>query len=77
MDSVVTHDGILGVSIIRIYLKKSWGVVRGVQHTNRFSVGNRNGSWGRIRGMPGSFVRADTIISGNERDIKIWVPKSD
>ena len=55
MARVVTHDGMLSVRIIRICFKKLWGIGKGGQRTNRFSRGNRNGSWKRIRGIPGFF----------------------
>ena len=48
---------------------------RGGQRTNRVTIGNRNGSYKQIIGIPDFFVLAGTIINGNGRDIQIWATK--
>ena len=71
-ERVVTHDGMLSVRIIRIQDKELWGVKRGGKRTSRVSRGNRNGSWKRMIGISGYFVRAGTIINGNRRETQSW-----
>ena len=72
MTIIITHDGMLSVRIIRMCFKKSWMIGRGDQRTNRVTIGNRNGSYKRIIGIPDCFVLPGTIINGNGRDIQIW-----
>ena len=71
-ERVVTHDVMVSVRIITIQDNNLWGVRSGGQITNRFSRDNRNGSWKRIRGIAGYYVRAGTIINGHGRQIQIW-----
>ena len=42
-------------------------VIRGGHSTNRFSRGNINGSWKRIRGIADYYVQDGTIINGHGR----------
>ena len=68
----VTHDVIYSVRIIRIWFNNLWEIGRVSQRANIFSIGNRNGSWKLIRGIPGYFVWEGTIINGNGRQIQRW-----
>ena len=71
-ERVVTHDGMLSVSIIRIWFKKLWGIGRGGKRTTRVYIRNRNVTRKRIRVIPRPFVWVGTIINGNGKDIQIW-----
>ena len=72
MKRVLIHYVMLSVRIIRIQDKELWGVKRGGKRTSRVSRGNRNGSWKRMIGISGYFVRAGTIINGNRRETQSW-----
>ena len=50
----VTSYGMLSVSIMVIQDKNLWVFRRYGQITNRFSIGNINGTWKQIRGISGS-----------------------
>ena len=50
-DRFVSHYGIVSVRIIRSYENNLLWARRGDQSTNRFSRGNRNSIWKRIRGL--------------------------
>ena len=67
-----THHGMLSVITIIIWFKMLLGIGRDGKRTNRVSRGNINVRWNRIRGIPGSFVLARTIINGNGREIQNW-----
>ena len=55
------------VGIIRRYYKEFWIIRRGGQSNNRVFRGNRDGIGNYIWGIPGSFMWAGYIISGNGR----------
>ena len=55
---------------------KFWGIRRGGQSTNRFSIGNRTVSWKWIRVMSGYFVRPRTIIMGMGGVFKYGITQS-
>ena len=59
------------VRIIRIQYKNIWVVIRGGQHTNRVSRGNRNGIWKQIKVISGNFVLVGTISNANGRGVQI------
>ena len=63
------------VRIITILFNKLWGTGRSGKCTNIVSRGDKNGIWKRIRGIPGSFVWAVTIINRNVREIQICATK--
>ena len=75
-ERVVTHNGMLGVRIIIIQDNNLWGVIRGGQSTNRFSRGNIDGIWKRVRSIEGCFVWTGTIINGHGREIQSFLPPS-
>ena len=70
MASIVTHDGMLSVRIIRIQDTKLWGFRRGGQCTNRVSRGRINVRWKWIRGISGFFGQVlPPIIMGGDLNV--------
>ena len=51
--------------------KEIWRISRSGQSTNIIFRGNRDGSWGQIWGLSGSFMRAGSIINGDGRYMQI------
>ena len=74
MERIVANDDMLSVRIITIWFNQLCGIGRGGKFTNRFTRGNRNGIWKKIRGIPGSFVWAGTTINWNRGEFKYGLP---
>ena len=74
MERVVKHDGMLSIRILIIYDKKLWGIRRGSQLTNIFYIGNINGSWNKIRGIPGLFFGWGLFSMGMGGVLKSRIP---